>query len=336
MSNDGRSRDFRRNGRLESLLELLNDSLKTATRPRSSGVDRPILLVVGAPRSGTTYCMQWLAASGAFAYPSNFIARLWSAPFVGALIQEMLANPEFDFRGELGDLVAGPVQTVSELGKTKGLLGPNEFWYFWRNIFPGDGDIGIDLSTAASGDFDRFAGDVSRLSDVFGKPLAMKGMIVNYQLEILARRLKNTLFLFLDRDPLETALSLLRARRHFYGSIEDWYSFRPPNYAELECLDPYTQVVEQVQGARRAVWTQLRALEAGRWLRVLYEDLCREPGAVFDRVQGMFRNQGYELEGRNVFGNAVRETSTDASEERDLLDRALAKSMQGGLSVPDM
>lgn len=98
----------RRNPRLEQLLAQLNAHLEPVARAvgeeRNAPV-RPCVLIVGCPRSGTTLLMQWLAALGAFAYPSNLIARFWGAPHVGALVQRLIADPAFAFGDELAGLV---------------------------------------------------------------------------------------------------------------------------------------------------------------------------------------------------------------------------------------
>ena len=140
-----RTKKFQRNDRLEALLGRLNTALSDVVLPPVDTPEQPPLFIVGPPRSGTTYCMQWLGASGAFSYPTNLIARFWQAPAIGAIVQHMLTDPHYDFRGEFSDLRFDTLQTRSELGKTQGLLSSNEFWYFWRSQFPDDGDIGIDL-----------------------------------------------------------------------------------------------------------------------------------------------------------------------------------------------
>ena len=291
---------FQRNHKLEALLGRLNDAISYASPAPTDTAELPSLFILGTPRSGTTYCLQWLAASGAFSYPSNLIARFWQAPAIGAMCQQMLTDPEYDFRGEFSDVQFSDPQQRSELGKTAGLLSPNEFWYFWRSAFPGDGDIGIDLTRADKTDFQGFAQKLAAFADVRGKPVVTKGMIINHQLEAFTAALPNALFVHLDRDPAAAAWSLLRARERMHGDREIWYSFRTPNQKELQKLPAAQQVMGQIETIRRDLTAQLANLPQERWLTLNYADLCADPDAAFDSIRALFAAQGVTLNGQNT------------------------------------
>jgi len=136
--NNGRLESYQRNKMLETLLTELNELL----RPAQSRVVKcfkkpryPVLFVSGGPRTGTTLMMQWLASTGLFAYPSNLLSRFYAAPHIGAKIQLMLTDPEYAFRDETNEFTQ-KISFKSDLGKTSGVLSPNEFWYFWRRFIP--------------------------------------------------------------------------------------------------------------------------------------------------------------------------------------------------------
>src|SRR5690606_19861811 len=142
MNQFARTKDFEKVGAQEDLLAEVNRLLAPAenaafAEPRLTP-SKPIVFIVGAPRSGTTLMLQWLANSREFAYPSNLLSRFYGAPFIGARIQQLLTNPELDFRGELLDLHDQRPSWKSEIGKTSGVLEPHEFSYFWRRFFPID------------------------------------------------------------------------------------------------------------------------------------------------------------------------------------------------------
>lgn len=141
MSEYSRARDFRRSAEQESLLQGVNDLLAEAERriiEDSAGPTKPLIFIVGAPRSGTTLMLQWLAASGRFAYPTNLLSRFFKAPYIGVRIQQLLTDPSLDYRGELFELTGTTIDWVSNAGKTRGVLQPHEFFYFWRRFFPVD------------------------------------------------------------------------------------------------------------------------------------------------------------------------------------------------------
>lgn len=316
---------FKRNLRLEDLLATISASLKEAGRPAKKSVEQPTLFIVGAPRTGSTYCMQWLAASGAFTYPSNFIARFWTAPFLGAVVQEMLVNPDFDFRGEFADIRPNAVTPSSEVGKTAGMLSPSEFWFFWREHFPGDGDLGLDLSKAGEDQFATFRDEIVRFADVRNRPAAMKAKIINHQIEAFASGVPKALFLFMDRDPVDVAWSLLESRRRIYGDDSRWWSFKTPDYEFLQALDPLKQVVGQIQSIRRDVQRALSHLPSNRWLRVDYSDLCKDPNGEYSRVVDLFNAHGVELQGRNMMPSVTPVTGKAPAAESARIRQALER-----------
>src|SRR4030095_4024262 len=79
--------------------------------------------------------MQWLANTGVVSYPTNILSRFFGAPVIGAQIQCLLTKPPYNFRNELLDFNSA-IPFESEVGKTRGALSPNEFWYFWRRFLP--------------------------------------------------------------------------------------------------------------------------------------------------------------------------------------------------------
>src|SRR5689334_4636024 len=95
-----RTENFRRNDRLDALLNELRNLLEPVERQSIVQFDAlrsPSLLLVGSPRSGTTIFMQCMDATGAFAVPSNLLSRFSYAPFIGAKIQRLLCDPEFAY-----------------------------------------------------------------------------------------------------------------------------------------------------------------------------------------------------------------------------------------------
>jgi len=318
-----RRSDFRRNSELEDLLSKLAWSLESARRDPSPSDDYPSLFIVGAPRTGSTYCLELLAASGAFTYPSNFISRFWTAPFIGALIQDMLVKPEFNYRSELSDFQVKQVANQSDVGKTSGLLAPHEFWYYWRHHLPSDGDLGLDLSKTTAAQYKTFSAELAHFAAVAKKPVVMKGKIINHQIESFSAGVPNALFLYVDRDPIDSAWSLLQARKRIYGDASTWWSFKTPDYNALRRLGVYHQVIGQVLSIRRDVRKGLSRIEASRWLRIEYKDLCENPDTTFDAVMDLYKSHGVALNGVNSMGTSTPVTRRMPAEEYKRLESAM-------------
>lgn len=284
---DDRTIPFRRNELLEMLLTELNRELQPSENQllekymSITGLPYPVILVLGPLRSGTTLFMQWLANTGLAAYPTNLLSRFYQAPIIGAKIQLMLADSRYNFRDELGKVIQKASYT-SENGKTKGMLAPNEFWYFWRRFLSDPSrDVWTNDELRQSMDVRRMIAELSGIMEVFEKPFAAKAMLFNYNISFLDSIFDNVLFVQLKRDPVANVASVLEARKRQFGSADTWYSFKIPEYDELIKHDPVTQVAGQVHYINHAVSEGLLNVTDNRKLVVDYEKFCADPSKVF-------------------------------------------------------
>ncbi len=292
-----RTAAFRRNPALESLLDEINDLLGPAQKQiveACAQPPEPVVMVVGAPRSGTTLSMQWLAASGCFGYPTNLLSRFYGAPYIGARIQQLLTDPRFDFNSELAEL-SSEVSFTSNLGKTHGALSPNEFWYFWRRFIPNVEPRHLSPEEEARIDGHGLARELAALQLAFEKPLVMKAMILQFNIPALARAVRSSFFFFVKRSPFFNVQSLLKAREKFYGTRAEWYSVQPPEYDQLRLLEPVEQVAGQIYCTNRSIETALARLPQERWLTVEYEALCRDPARVWTELARRLEASGHDL-----------------------------------------
>ena len=275
---------------LENLLNELNEDLQptenllAARYQQTTGMQYPLILVMGPLRSGTTLFTQWLANTGLVAYPTNLLSRFYQAPIIGAKIQLLLTDPRFNFRDELGEFVQ-QVKYKSENGKTKGVLAPNEFWYFWRRFLTNPArDVWTDDELLQSMDSCTMLAELAGIMDVFAKPFAAKAMLFNYNIPFLDSIFEKVLFVQIKRDPIANVASVLEARKRQLGSESEWYSFKIPEYEQLKGLDPVTQSAGQVHYIDHAVSTGLSRVPSGRKLTVEYERFCANPASVFNAL----------------------------------------------------
>ncbi len=281
-----RNAAFKRNVRLENLLTLLNQNLACAEEKlleKSSvhGPDHPLIFIMGPLRSGTTLFMQWLANSKLVAYPSNLLSRFYAAPAIGAQIQLLLTDPSFNFRDEILDF-NNSISFDSANGKTRGALAPNEFWYFWRRFLPfQDLDWLPDEELFHIVDLEKLTSELTTLTRIFGKPFALKGMILNYNIPFLNTIFEKALFIQIERDPLTNIASILEARERQLGSEKEWYSFKIAEYPQLKDLDPITQTAGQLHYINAAVEKGMATVSESRKLIVKYEEFCQAPHKVY-------------------------------------------------------
>ena len=280
----GRMSSFSRNEKLELLLQDINETLWISEKrilEEHHTLKFPLLLIVGPMRSGTTLFMQWLANTGLIAYPTNLLSRFYKAPVIGAKIQLMLTDPRYNFRDELADLMQA-VDYRSENGKTRGVLAPNEFWYFWRRFLSDPSrDVWTDDELSEGMDVETLIAELAALTEVFNKPFAIKSMLFNYNISFLNAIFEKALFVQLRRDYASNVSSLLSARERQLGGRDQWYSFKIPEYPELKDLDPVVQAAGQVVHIDRAVTQGIGSIDQSRAMLVQYEDFCEDPRRTF-------------------------------------------------------
>ncbi len=126
--------------------------------------------------------------------------------------------------------------------------------------------------------------ELTTLTRVFGKPFALKSMILNYNIPFLDAIFEKALFIHIKRNPVANVESILEARKRQFGSEKEWYSFKIPEYPKLKDLDPVTQSAGQLHYINKAVTQGMEKVETSRKLVVQYEDFCRNPRKVFKQL----------------------------------------------------
>jgi hypothetical protein len=286
-----------RNNKLENLLNEINGLLGPVEEQVINYYKQPnypVVLIVGCARSGSTLLFQWLSQTRIFAFPTNFLSRFYAAPYIGARIQQLFADPDYQFRDEFFDL-APSVSFESDLGKTKGVFAPNEFWYFWRRFFKYDNIQYLDKNALESIEIDKFSAELAALQNVYTKPLLMKGMIINWNIPYVSKNIEQTIFLHIKRQPYYNSQSLLEARKNFFGDIHKWYSFKPREYEDLIQLDTYSQVAGQVFYTNRAIEEGLAHVPSSRKLSINYEELCAKPERIYNQIVALVEKNNYSI-----------------------------------------
>jgi len=291
--------EFRKNPILEQRLAELNGLLSMCQEMVNQEYAKPrfpILLIMGVPRSGTTLFFQWLAASGHWGYPSNTVSRFYGAPYIGARVQQILF--EHDYMHEITAYQQTAAYTSSQ-GKTQGPTAPHEFWYFWRRFFTFSEDANVVSPEALQKvDVARLNAELATLEAALDKPLAMKAMLLNWNIPFLDAAFEKVLFVHVKREPVYVMQSIIEKRRESFGSEDRWYGFKPPEYHWLKELDPITRVAGQVYFTQKAVDNGLSQVDESRKMIVGYEQFCQTPAVVWELLHSKMAAQGCSIEGQ--------------------------------------
>jgi hypothetical protein len=292
-----RSKEHRRNNKLDKLLGELSDLLS----PVENGIigntkmpRYPVLFLVGNPRSGTTAFTQFIQSTQQFYVPTNVISRFYYAPYIGAKIEQLLFHPEFDFRGELTGHNASSA-VVSSLGKTMGPLAASEFLHFWRRFVPCYEPQFINPDSQGKIDTDSIATELAAVESVFSKPLALKGSMLLLNLLQLQKCARESLFIYLRRDPLFIAQSILLGRENHYGRRDIWWSVMPKEYSHLESMDVFHQVAGQVFYIKQSIESDLSVVSDENKLVIDYESFCDNPQKVYSEIAMRYEKLGYPM-----------------------------------------
>lgn len=237
---------------------------------------RPLVFVVGAPRSGSTLLSQLAARCLDVGYIANAVAPYWLTPLVGW--------DRFLARGPL-DRSAIPVE--SRFGTTRGAESPHEFGYFFRTWMDLSSSDELDAGALSRSDLDEIRAALEGVAGRFAAPVVVKNMnAASFQVRALAAAIPQARFVHISRDRGATIESILAARKVVRGDEREWWSIRPAAWMEWRALPPREQVERQVDGIRSAVTRELLALPAERRLVLELEAIRADPRAELRRLAG--------------------------------------------------
>jgi hypothetical protein len=312
--------------RLNSLLSELAGVLGPAESEFLSSLPappHPVIYVIGNSRAGSTMLMQWLASTGLVCYPTNLMSRFYASPYIGARIQQLLTDPDYQWMNEFRSCTQDESSFTSDLGKTSGFLAPHEFWYFWRRFVPTHFVESMSPEQEAQVDMAGLCAGFAAIENAFDKPLALKGKMFNFNLAKLHSVFDRVIFLHVHRDPVFNCQSILEARRRNYGDIDTWFGVRPPAYTELLREDPYTQIASQVFQTDQAITEQLPSLGSQHVIDWEYEGFCQEPARYYQQLVDKLAGMGHVTD-RPYTGDESYRASKTIRIEKNEFDRLQA------------
>lgn len=257
--------------------------------------DLPVSIIVGSPRSGTTLVTQWLASLGQFSYPSNILTRFAYAPHIGALIEKMLFDPEYDFHGDFHD-IQSKLNFQSNLGKSKGAKAVNEFQHFFRNYMENFDPKYLSDDELKAVNTEGIVKGISSIVEVFGKPFVTKAFMLQYNLDYFIKQIPNLFVIYVKRDPICNMQSIYIARETYYKSKEIWLGARPKEYDELKDMDIYHQIAGQVYFTNKAIEKVLKKCAEKQYITIDYELFCQDPKSLFDKLILKYKQNNYVMD----------------------------------------
>jgi hypothetical protein len=246
----------------------------------------PFLFVFGVPRSGTTISAQILASCLDVGYINNLVARFYLAPLYGLEISNSLH-------------IQNQSSFKSEYAATKGIADLHEFGYFWRYWLKKETFHDFTHAAEKEGDI-NWAGlrlTLCSIQQAFLKPMIFKNMFGAYHIKKLCNLLKKVVFIYIERDDLDTAISILDARKEFYEDLNTWWSNIPPEFDRLKGLDYWQQIAGQIHYLKAFYFRQIQSVNEKHVILLNYEDICKNPLGQLVKIQAhVYRHFRYKIE----------------------------------------
>lgn len=236
----------------------------SSAAPRSN---RPMLLIVGGPRTGSTLIYQCICQQLDVSYLDNLTAAFPRSPISFARLARRSMRP--------------PARVENFYGNTRGISGPNDGFDVW-NRWQGDDRYRVDLELMA-----RSAEEMRRFfsawSAEFTGPFVNKN---NRQVSIvpeLAEVLPNAVFLLIRRDPIMTAQSLLVARELVQGSRTAAWGALGEDSDDVGA-GALRAVARQIAAIERHLDRAVEALPPDRVIETTYEKFCADATGLLEHI----------------------------------------------------
>ena len=275
--NKNRKEDYYKDPREENFIQQVNENLLELEHSlyRDVEIEYPFIFIFGLPRSGTTLMSQVLAHCLDTGFINNFMARFWLTPVCGIRLANSMLKGE-KFRA-----------FQSDYGATNDLLDIHEFGYFWRKWMKKDTFEAIrDAKKLESTiDWQDLKRVLTNMQHEFGKSMVFKNILGSYHLPKMKETLGKVLFVYIERDPLDVAVSILKARKKYYHDLNTWWSYAPPEVLELTEKDYWHQIAGQIHYLNKFYYQEMDKMDESFVIRVKYDDLCQNPASVLDEVR---------------------------------------------------
>lgn len=232
-------------------------------------VSWPVILVVGAPRSGTTLVYQTLARYLDVTCFSNLTSMFPKSPLTGTHLMRWLPG------GRSADF-------ENYYGQTAGLHGPNDGFQIW-NRWLGDNRYipRTDLSIAEQLDMRTFFSAWCRR---FGKPFLNKNNRNTGCLSLLSEVLPEARMVVVRRNPVYVAQSLIKARADVQGDKSVGWGLHSSDACNSDPLGYVDDVCDQILLIEKELDEQLALIPQDKIVEVTYEGFCEDPQAALQFI----------------------------------------------------
>ncbi|MBT8123397.1 MAG: sulfotransferase, partial [Gammaproteobacteria bacterium] len=143
--------------------------------------------------------------------------------------------------------------------------------------------------------------EISNLCDLTNKPFLAKGLMHQFNLEFMHKKMPNTIFLYIKRNVKAVMQSIYMARLSEFGDTRKWWSAKPKEYAELVNKSPEEQIAGQVYYINKAISQGMEKIPTGKKLTVHYEDFIKRPDVIYVSLSVLYKKLGVNIDTLNSY-----------------------------------
>jgi len=223
------------------------------------------IFIIGAPRTGSTILYQALTNQADVIYIDNLSCFLKHDIFVG----EWISNKVFKQKAH------NCFQSEHGNSKSCGWHAPSECGGFWYRWLPRDRHF-VDKNEVSVKDIEQIKSEIIACTNFFNKPIVFKNLNAGQRLRMLVEAFPDAKFIFVRRDPLYTAQSIIKAKRKLKIPDNQFWSIMPPNVEKLKQLDWPEQIVKQIFYLEKQIAEDLSLFPKENIYEVNYTDLSQQ------------------------------------------------------------
>lgn len=305
---------YKKNAKEEELFKSVNQAIKNirSDTTNNDNINLPIIYIVGAPRSGTTILSQVLSYSLDVGYINNLIARFWEKPSVGIT----LSNRLLDKNGR--DFIS----FTSRHGTTTTIGDPHEYGNFWTKIFNLNNCQTHHLSSEELKKLNHDENRVLIEDEVvgsFNKPVLFKNIICGFHAEYLTKLHPSSLFLFIERNSVDTISSIIKVRKERLGDEKQWWSLKPLSYHKVLSNDYIEEVTKQVVYSKKEFIGELTKPNIN-FSYIRYEDFIQDPNRFIRNIaDSLYELFGYKLEYREINTDFIKLNKANLEDKNSII-----------------
>lgn len=236
-------------------------------------IRHPLFFVIGLPRSATTLTTQLLSAGFEAGFINNFVARFWLAPVHGIRLSNIIygENKKTDFS--------------SDYARTGEITDIHEFGYFWRYWLKKEEISGVTGAKAIESkiDWQGLKTVLANIQNEFDSPMVFKNIFGGYHIEKMTEILDKVVWVYIKRDILDSAVSILEARRKYYTDLGTWWSYMPVEYNLIKDRPYMEQIAGQVYYLKK-YYDSYAEKGFKNFIEIEYRDLAHSPASVLKNI----------------------------------------------------